>query len=66
MYLRELAAADTFKSKRSGYFDRILLEWVQEWVNKLNEELMSRCFMFGSEAVDTILFLRVRCHLQHG
>ena len=56
MYLRELAAADTFTSKRSGYFDRIVLEWEKEWVDKLNEELISRCFMFGLEAVDTFLF----------
>ena len=56
MYLRELAAADAFKSKRSGYFDRIVLEWEKEWVDKLNEELISRCFMFGLEAVDTLLF----------
>ena len=56
MYLRVLAAADTFTSKRSGYFDRILLEWEKKWVNKLNEELISRCFMLGLEAVDTFLF----------
>ena len=56
MYLRELAAADTFTSKRCGYFDRIVLEWVEKWEDKLNEELISRCFMFGLEAVDTFLF----------
>ena len=57
MYLRELAAADTFKSKRSGLSDRILLEWEEKWVDKLNGwDLISRCFMFGLEAADTFLF----------
>ena len=56
MYLRGLAAADAFTSKRSGLFDRIVLEWEKEWVDKLNEELISRCFMFGVEAVDAFLF----------
>ena len=52
MYLRELAAADTFKSKRSGLSDRISLEWEEKWVDKLNGwDLISRCFMFGLEAV---------------
>ena len=57
MYLRELAAADTFKSKLSGLSDRILLEWEEKWVDKLNGwDLISRCFMFGLEAVDKFLF----------
>ena len=48
MCLRELAAADAFKSRRSGHFDRILLEWEEKWVDKLNGwDLISRCFMFG-------------------
>jgi len=56
MYLRELAAADTFKFKRFGLSGRIVLEWEKKWEDKLNEDLISRCFMFGLEAVDTFLF----------